>query len=351
MNKSLNIFAFLFIIVFVNSTKMISYSDVVSSLVQLNASPNAGLAQLNGILEGFQSSNKLLNSLALDIKENCQLLGKRGNTTVGEISHKIKNYENTIEALTKSNMVLATETAELQVATRAALSKIPKTKSQMDAVRNATARQERIAVENVNILKRLRNIAVDELQGLTQKKTDMSAIHVTVISFIQTDDFKTQLKSLLSNSDSSTKALISTLIMMTQSAGKSTFANPQTVKNIVNFIEKIILKTQERVKTLFREQDANLRNYAKLISNSRQLVSQLKETIQSKVQSRQANTNNVLFLRGDIVFLRRSVDRKVSRNQFNAELCGKQQKLVDTHKRRYEESVKQLNGLKDVLSR
>ena len=89
MTNTLNLIAIICILTFVNSTKMVTYSDVVTNLVQITQDANARLTQIKAISDSFKISNDNLKNLDSELKENCANLKKRGENTVREIREKI----------------------------------------------------------------------------------------------------------------------------------------------------------------------------------------------------------------------------------------------------------------------
>lgn len=350
MNKSLNIFAILLIISFVNSNKMVSYSDIVSSLVQLTGDDN-GLSNLNTIVENFESSNSLLRNLETNVNENCRVLKERGDTHVRSLNEKLIAYKANIDKLNVENTGIAAELINDEDAVKKEVEKTRVAKVDISDARKEALQKEKDILESVNVLKRLRNIAIDELQGIQQKTTEMHKFNVTVTtSFVQLPSFQEDLKGLLSKADSVNRGLISTLILLTQSAGKQTFANPETVKKIVAMIEKIIANSHAKIQESITAKDEKVKSYNAILENSRNLIARLKEEIQRKINTKAANEREIIFYRNDIIFFEKALARRVKRNDFNVGLCGEQSKLVKKHSDKYQESLTKVNELKGQLA-
>jgi hypothetical protein len=350
MNKTLNIFAILLIIAFVNTNKMVSYSDIVSSLVQLSNDDN-GLSNLKTIVENFESSNSLLSNLQTKVNENCRILRESGQTSVRSLNEKLSAYQKNIEKLTEENKVIDSDLFNDEQAVKREVEKTVVAKKDIAEARQHAINKEKEILESINVLKRLKNIAIDELQGIQQKSTDMYKFNVTVTtSFVQMPSFQEDLKGLLSKADSVNRGLISTLILLTQSAGKQTFANPETVKKIVAMIEKIIANSHSKIQESITNKDNQVKSYSEILENSRSLIARLKEEIQRRVNNKAGNEREIVFYRNDIIFFEKALARRVKRNEFHVGLCEKQSRVVQTHSDKYQESLNKVNELKGQLS-
>lgn len=351
MTNTLNLIAIICILTFVNSTKTVTYSDVVTNLVQITQDANDRLTQIKAISDSFKISNDNLKNLDSELKENCASLKKRGENTVREIREKIISYQKNADDLTAQNVFLEKENLALQVTIKEEMKKVPSNKERIEMLKLEFNQSVNQVDENINVLKRLKAISEDELYGAEKRATEMTKFNViNKTSFLQSEDFENQLKPLLEKSDPITRSLVSSLIMMTQQAGKQNFVDPTAIKNIVAFIDKIILKSKEKKGVLTRELIENVKTYQNLINNAFSSVANLRENLASKVQTKEVNVKNILFLNNDITFVQRSLNRKVKRNNFNDELCKKQMDLLDRHRQGYEETVSFINKLKDETS-
>lgn len=350
MNKTLNIFAILFIIAFVNSTKLVSYSDIVSSLVELSSDDN-GLTNVNTIIENFKGSNDLLTKLKTSVSENCRKLTERGTTHIQSLNQKIISYQKTVEKLSSENKEITTQIQNDEESVKKEVEKVRVAKANIESASKEAINKEKEILESVNVLKRLKNIAIDELQGIQQKTTEMHKYNVTVLtSFVQLPSFQEDLKGLLSKADSVNRGLISTLILLAQSAGKQTYSNPETVKKIVSMIEKIIQNSLNKMEENIKIRDENVKSYNEIVDNSRDLITRLKHDIQRKVHTKSSNEKEVVFFNNDIIFLKKALDRRVKRNTFSNGLCKEQSDLVNRHYNRYVETLDKVNELRSQLS-
>jgi hypothetical protein len=352
MNKTLNIFAILLIIAFVNSNKMISYSDIVSSLVELSIDDN-GITNINTIVENFQNSNSLLTNLKTSVTENCRKLVKNNDAHTFSLKEKVISYQKSVEKLSNENKEITSQIQNDEGSVKSEVEKVRIAKADIQEAQKDALNKEKDILETVNVLKRLKYIAIDELQGIQQKTTEMHKFNVTIqasASFLQLPSFQQDLKGLLSKADSVNKGLISTLILLAQSAGKQTFANPETVKKIVAMIEKIIENSLTKMQGNIKAKDEKVKSYNEIVENSRNLITRLKEEIQRKVHTKASNEKEVVFYNNDIIFFNKALNRRFKRNTFNVGLCKEQTELVDKHYTRYVESLDKVNELRTQLA-
>jgi len=329
---------------------MVSYSDIVTSLAELSADDN-GLSNINTIVENFETSNSLLTKLDTNVKENCKKLRERGEANIQSLNEKLIAHKTSVIGLEKENAGLTLELVNDEDAVKKEVQKVIAAKADIESARKEALAKEKEIIETVNVLKRLKNIAIDELQGLQQKTTEMHKFNVTVTtSFVQMPSFQEDLKGLLSKADSVNRGLISTLILLSQSAGKQTYANPETVKKIVDMIEKIISNSLAKMQQNFNARDEKIKSYNGIVDNSRDLIARLKEEIQRKVHTKANNEREIVFYKNDIIFFQRAVDRRVKRNTFSNQLCSQETALVAKHYNRYTEALNKVTQLREQLA-
>jgi len=350
MNKTMNLIAILLIITFVNSTKTISFSDIVSSLVQLSDDENTGESNLKLIIENFESSNRLLTNLQTNVHENCNKLASRYEETFKNLNEKISKFEKAITDLTDENTKLVDEITNDQESVKSEVSKISGFKASIEEANKAAVQKENAIHESINVLLRLKNIANDELLSLKQKTTDMVKFEVTkTTSFIQKSNLETELKTILSKSDSSNRGLISTLIMLTQSIKADGYANPESVQKIIDLIDKIIDNSREKISHNNLERDETVSGYTDLIRNSDSSIADLKETIQRKLNAKITNEKEIIFYKNDVIFFQKAFNRREKRAAFSKNLCQGQENLVNRHFENYQNSLVKVEALKTEL--
>jgi len=351
--KTLNIFTIILLIAFTNAIEKILFSDIVTSLVELSDDKENALSNVNTIAENFQNSNSLLTNLKTRITENCSILNENGTEKKNKLQAKIESYKSTIDKLTLENQEIATTIVSDESSVKSEVEKIKLAKAEIESVEKEVLNTEKSIIESINVLKRLRNLAIDELQGAIQKSTEMNQFNVTITtapSFIQFSEFHGELKSFLSKADLVNRGLISTLILLTQNAGKLTYSNPKTVSKIISMIDKIIENFYNKVKVNQKLEQEKIKSYSDIVENSRTLIARLKDEIQRKISVKISNENEVAFYNNDIIFLQRAYSRREKRNDFNSNLCKEQSQLVDKHFHIYIDTINQVNELKSSLS-
>jgi len=329
---------------------MVSYSDIVLSLVEITGD-DQGLSNISTIVENFESSNSLLKNLETNVVENCRKFKERGDNTVRSLNEKLVTYRKNIETLDTENKKFSTELIKDEESVKSEVEKIKVAKRSVKEANKDALEKEKQILEAVNVMKRLRNIAIDELQGVEQKTTQMNKFNVTrTASFLQMPSFQDDLKSLLFKSDSVNRGLLSTLILLTQSAGKQTYANPETVKKIVDMIEKIISNSHSKLQESLRDRDDKVKAYNEIINNSRTLIDRLKGEIERKVNNKAGNDKESTFYKNDIIFFEKALARRAKRNAFNVRLCDEQTNLVKRHFDKYQESLRKVTELRGQLA-
>jgi len=334
---------------------MVSFSDIVTNLIQLSDDNASGLSDINLIVENFKNSNSNLENLRTSMAENCSNLEKRGLEFTQKLTDSIRRFNDQIGSLEEQNAQLD----EQVVADRNSITEeVEKIKSAQESLDNSmleVLNSEKDIDENINVLRRLKNLAIDELQGMEKKVTQMDNFNVdktlsSATSFIQTSTFQADLKGLLNKSDSMNRGLISTLILLTQSASKSTYANPETVKKIVSLIENIIENSAAKKLEVNKNGIKRQENYSKIIQNSRDSVSRIESEMASNINTKFMNQKEIVFYQNDVIFFERSHTRREKRNQFTQDLCQKQVALLDVHSQRYHDTLSRVNQLKDEIS-
>ena len=350
--KTINIFAILFIVTCVNTTKSISYSDLAQSLVQLHDVPMEALASLNTVSEGFADSHKTLDSLAAVNLDTCARLEAAQHSVNKGLAQSLKNAHSQIEELGANNKVQAASIkhaadteAEEEAKIKVAIADIKKEAKEL-------VKKENELEETVNVLLRLKNIAQDELAGKTKITTEMGQYNVVSkhgVSFIQVSNLKQELHSLLQKSHTQSKALISTLIMMA-SNDDGHYSDPKIVAKILAVLDKIIasntLKKHNLQGEFAKEKEAN----KQIIEMAGEMIINVMEG-SVKAQSRmEINNKEVLMYNRDIQSIQAAQVRRKGRNEFNQNYCDEQMKMMKTYQTRYAEVASKVNEMKSELA-
>lgn len=345
--KTLNIFAILFIVSIVNTTK-VSYSDVASSLLQLHDTPADALTNLQALQESFQSSHQNLDQVSSINTETCRRLVAANTAVLGALNNRINNANNTI-AEKQNGIGLSQQAIKDALAAQAAQGKkVQEAEHEIEQQHTVFVRREAELGETVNVLQRLKNIAQDELAGKTQIHTEMGKYNVVNnhgVSFIQRSNMKQELRNIMGKSETVAKSLISSLILMTLS-DDAHYSDPAIVRRIIAVLDKIIAKNVGRVNTLKQELEQNTQTNSQIVANGAEIIANLEE---SKIKAQftiELDNREILMLRREIEMLERSVSRRQGRAQFQADYCRRQNEMMDQYQKRYAEVATRVNEMR-----
>lgn len=349
MNKTLNFLAILLIVTCANSIQRITYSDIVSNLVQL--SDDDGLSNLNVISEEFEASNRLLSNFKSRTVENCAVLNQSAVESQNYLKGKIEYFHTVIGVIEKENLDIDENINKEKGIIEEEVEKIKNAKDQIEEAKREEITKEKELTEAVEVLKRLRNLATDELQGAEQKTTEMNKFNVQVISFIQTSTFTENLKGLMKSTGAANRGLITTLMLLASRVGKQqTYANPEAVKKILDMVEKIIDNTLVKITQNTFLTEERIFGLNEIIQTSRSLISASKEDIERGQSTQTANNKNINFFKNDIIFYGKALDARVKRQQFTQDLCAQQASLAQSHYDEYVKTMEHIDALKSELS-
>jgi hypothetical protein len=350
--KTLNIFAILLIVTFVNTSKSISYSDIAQSLVQLHDAPEAGLAALNSVSEGFADSHKTLESVAAVNLSTCESLESVQKTVSAGLVAALKHANEQKESLAAGNLAHAAVIKESAENQQDESQKIKEASAEIKKDSAELVKKENELDETVNVLLRLKNIARDELAGTTKITTEMGKYNVVSkhgVSFIQTSNFKQDLHSLLSKTHTASKSLISTLIMMAN-MDDAHYADPKIVAKILAVLDKIIGSNTLKKSNLASEFAKDTAMNQEMISNSVELIANLQEGSIKAEFGISLNNKEVLMYNRDIQSIQGAQARRESRNAFNANYCKQQKSMMELYQKRYADVASRVNELKAELA-
>jgi len=357
MNKSFNLFALLLVMTLANAIeKKVAYSEIVSSLIQLNGDKSTNLANIYKILEDFETSNNFLKVMYNGNIVSCDNRKIKDDQKELEIKNDIEKYHVMINKLEEDIKEFNKEIKKDQTSIEDEITKIKKSKSSIVENKKELLLKEKEINDSINILKRLKNIAIDELQGSLQKQTEINKFDVTVITpttFIQNSKeyMKTELKSLFKqNREYFDKGLMTFLILLTQSIEKQTYSNPQTVKKIIDMLEKLINNANKNIFLNSKNYENQQDDIIRIVDNSREIISKLYENIQFRINYISSNKKEISFYKNDIIFLQKVLNIRIKRNSSRQILCQKNKDFLNTHFKRYLQIIQQVNDLKNQLS-
>ena len=350
--KTLNIFAILLIVTFVNTSKSISYSDIAQSLVQLHDVPTEGLAKLNEIAESFADSHKNLEAVISVNGDMCERLDQVQKNVAAGLSKGINNANDQIAALAINSEENADIIKRNVSAQQEEVKKIQEAAAGLRKEAKNMLNAEAELEEVVNVLERLKNIAHDELSGNTKINTEMGQYKVVNnhgVSFIQRSNMKQELHALLNKSQTASKSLISTLIMMA-SNDDGHYSDPKIVAKIIAVLDKIIASNVLKKNNLRSQFTKDSQMNQEIIENATEMIDNLKEgTIKASFGTELNNKETLMFNR-DLQYFQGAQQRRGNRNAFNKEFCKKQQELMEKYQKRYADSTKQFQTLKDEIN-
>merc|ERR1712032_1371362 len=260
MKKAINIFAILlFAFNAVNTTKKVThYDEIVNSFAQIRDPNTDGLAKLNEISESFAESNKILLAMQNIVETNCAKIDTQAEEFLKGISKKIEEFQGEVKNMESENA-----------------------ETQGNLKKNIQEQKDEVKIiEVINVLNRLKNLAQDELAGKYKLETEMknyTIVNNHGVSFIQRSNFKQELKGIMANTEATGKSLISSLILMT-SLDDGHYADPKSVQKILDVLDKIIKRNEEKKNNFQSDFVKNTKEYREMIENSLDLLENLKES-------------------------------------------------------------------------
>jgi len=214
-------------------------------------------------------------------------------------------------------------------------------------------KKESDIVETIRVLRRLENLAQDELVGSQRNSTvgNYNIVNNHNVSFIQLHtaaNMKEDLNTLMHKTDATGKNLISALILML-STDDGNFANQGKVKKILEVLDRLIKKNKQRKTEVIEEFQTMIKTQREIIENSRKSIEQTTASsikIQGNVDvlRRTIDMNN-----REIQYLNQMKERKVKKLAFDKDICDKHIAVVAAHKKRYTTTQEKINELKEAL--
>lgn len=348
--KSINIFAILLVVSIVNSTrKMPSFEDIVLSFTETQASPGLNsMASLNNIQEKFAESYKLLESMKSVITASCKSLEQSNSKNLADITSKIAKIKAEIEeikASTKKTQALIAENIKNQ----AEENKVKeKASASIKKAAEETNKKTAELFETLQVLKRLRNFAQDELAGDFEKKTEMTGFKIVndhKVSFIERENISKDLHELLKKSEVAGKPMITTLILIaSERTGK--YSNQGTIKKILDLLNKIIAQNSTKEKALQAELSEVINNYRAIKSNSDNLLAKLEEDAIRDSFTVNLNHKTITMYEADIIYFTKAQNRRQKRGVFQRELCEKHQTVIGSYEKQYASAKGRISELR-----
>lgn len=349
--KTLTFFAFLLIATFVNSSKMVCYSDVAQSLLELHAGNDEISARLNAVNESFRASHKSLEAVKSGLDNSCKRLVAANTSNLEALKKRIQDFQAKNQGMVKANEALSAE----NVRNKALLEteKNNKRKLKEEVKKGLTElNNKRLEIQEVlNILRRLRNFALDELNATTKRNSEMtnySVVSKNGVSFIETSNLQEELRSIMKKSEVTSKSLISTLIFMTQVQNRSRFTDPKLLNKVIALLQKITYGNSMKLRNLGLEYKRNSEFKNKLVETSRKLILNLRQSMDKNLFTISLNNMQTNANAADVVFLQRALSRRQKDAGFQNSFCANQQSLIGKYFNRYTQVSKRLDGLRKL---
>jgi TolA-binding protein len=331
--KIKNLFAFLLLAAFANTTKKVSYSDIALNLVQLSDDNITKDAKMKEINESFKESRNLLNSMIENNNNFCQRIQTEADKFQTEMNKRIEDAQTDVKSLQDANKENENTVSKNVLDQKEEVKKIQEARRNiLDARKNMVAK-ENVISETLNVLARLKNLAQDELVGNSKLETQMgnyTIVNEHGVSFIQKSNMRQELRSLLKNSEVAGKSLISTLILLT-SNDNGRYSDPKAVQKILETLDKIISRNQDRKLEVAKELEEETKDYREIMENSEKLLDTLKEENIKSTFDMTINNKLIGMYNNDIIYFQAALKRRADNTKFRNGVCEKQKKIAETN--------------------
>lgn len=348
MNKFFTIISMLLFVAFANSTKKVSYLDIVSSLAQVTHVEGAG-ELAHQMVQSYAESLQKLQAYNAALDHQCNNILKRANEKHQNFQTAINNTNASIENMQNDNKETAAQIVQLQKDQHENEENAQKLKREI--IEDAQTLQEKTLaiVERARVLRRLANLVEDELVG-DQRNSTVGQYNVdkslSGYSFVEVHS---QLKELQSTHDPIVKSMITTLILITQDQ-KNIFANQETVGKIHNMIEEIIKRDASNGEQLRQQANEKRSAISKHLTELAETSAKNNNLIAEKRADIVQNNNAINFSKNAQNGMHRHMNQAAQRLKSNQEMCQKVRNLsqVEKHaanqgKQRFENLAKMVN--------
>ena len=316
---------------------MTNFDDIVSSFAQIQDPNTDGLAKINEISESFADSNKILLEMQSNIEGMCGKIDSDAAAFLVGINKKIAEFKLEIKNIDEENLEIGGNLKKNIGEQKEEVKKIEDAKADIKKERDGVITKESNILEVIDVLHRLKNLAQDELSGKYKIHSDMknfTIVNEHGVSFLQRSNFRQELKTVLQNSEATGKSLISSLILMT-SYDDAHYADPKSVQKILDVLDKIISRNEEKKNNLQADYEKNTKDYREIIENSLTLLESLKETA-IKSEFNVSNNHKISSMyAADILYLQKVTGRRERSKAFKNGICGKQKALCTANLKRY----------------
>jgi len=340
------VISLLLFVAFANSTKQVTYSEIVSSLAQVSHVEGAD-AIMDAVRANWSENLKNLNAYNQALVQQCKNIMSRAEERAKTFGGAIKGIVQNVESLKKQS-----ETLELAVRSGKEQLQAGQVRVQQlraDAQEEASAVQDRVlgVVERDRILRRLINIINDEITGAQRTATVGNYNVNREVSGITFLEVHNQLKGL-TTSDPVVKSMISTLILITQDQ-KELFANQENVGKIRALIEGIIRKDNALVARIRQQSAEKVAQLQRGIQEASDVAARLVQQTANKGAQIVQNAAVIKFSetarRGMVAHLKRAEARRDS----NVKMCNRVRELNRVNQKGIEQGINRFAALRQLL--
>lgn len=347
MNKIFTVISLLLFVAFANSTKRVSYSDLVSSLAQVTHVEGAD-AIIDAVRSSWGESLQNLQKYNQALANQCSGILTRAN-------EKAENYQKNLQNIVQSIQEIQDNTDRLQNEVNGAQEEQQRQQSNIQALRDQVqnenvAVQQRVlaVVERDRVFRRLTNLIEDQLVGHV-RQSQMGGINVnreaSGFTFLEVHN---QLKGL-NASDPVVKSMISTLVLITQDQN-GLFSSQETVARIRGLIENIVKKDRETVQRI-REESANkIAELRRGISEASDAAQRFVESVMEKRANIVRNAAVIKFSRNAQKGMEGQMRRAMERKNSNINMCKKVQDLNRATTAGFQEGVNRFAALRRLVA-
>lgn len=348
MNKTSIFISLLLIVAFVN-TKRVSYSDIVSSFMQIKDDDAAAsvLQLVDSSASNFKESFNLFTAYDAQLTAQCQGIQARSAQRSTDFANSIAGLNTSVQEMTNANVALGDSIAADRQSIVDNEAKIGEYNQQSQDARDNLQQKTLKYVERRRVLQRLSNLVQDELTG-GQRTGTVGTINVdkslSGYSFLEVHN---QLKGL-KDKDPMIKSMITTLIMITQDQN-NLFANQETVSRVQNVINQLLTYYENKATSLNTSTNETLETLKQSVAALNDANSQLGENIASNNAQVESNVSQIARLNAEVVSMQTYSANAERRSQNNLSLCTQLSQMVQSHSQVWSEFSSRFEEVRSQL--
>jgi hypothetical protein len=347
MNKFITILSVLLFVTYANATEKVSYSEIVNSLAEITKVQGAP-DLVKSISSAFNQSYKQLEGFNSEVRRQCSAINENGKRKTESTQRLIASVTKNIASLTKHNASLAARIILSKNSRKANKARREVVVKSMQTERVVKEQRSLNLVQRKRILRRLRNLIRDELNGKQRSGTVNSFKVNNSASKFSFVELHNELEELEAH-DAVTKSMITTLILITRNPNGN-FANQQNVGKVLNLINQIMLKDQLNY-NLFVKSSNQRRALLKLQRNALTLA--IDGAKQRNSQRRITIHHNKLRIASnqtELVNLQKAIKRNQTRQSSNTAACKKHEQVSDMQKKHFTNGQRRFDELLRLLA-